>query len=187
MLILASASPRRREILTMLGYTYDVCPADADETLPSGIAPEEAVSVLSARKAAAVFADHPNDVVLGSDTIVVCEEEILGKPADAADAKRMLRLLSGRTHQVYTGVTLCGAAGQTTWVVQSDVTFRPLTDGEIDAYLATKEPNDKAGAYAIQGKGSALIERFDGDFFAIMGLPASSTVLKLREFGVNPV
>jgi septum formation protein len=186
MLILASGSPRRREILTMLGYTFKVSPADADETLEEGIAPDCAVAELSKRKAEAVGKLYPSDVVLGADTLVFCDGAILGKPENREDAASMLRLLSGRTHQVYTGVTVLNQTGSKTWVNRSNVTFLDLTEEEIRSYLETGEPMDKAGAYAVQGKGSALIESISGDFFAVMGLPASSTVRSLKEFGILP-
>ena len=186
MLILASGSPRRREILTMLGYAFKVVPADADETLEEGIDPDCAVAELSKRKAEAVGKLYPFDVVLGSDTLVFCGGVILGKPESMEDAAQMLRFLSGRTHQVYTGVTILNQTGSKTWVNVSNVTFLDLTEEEIRAYLETEETMDKAGAYAVQGKGSALIESISGDFFAVMGLPASSTARSLKEFGIVP-
>ena len=187
MLILASASPRRREILSMLGYEYLVLPAEADETLPEGIAPADAVAELSARKAEAVAAARPDDVVIGADTVVCCGGEILGKPADRTDAARMLRLLSGKTHEVCTGVTVIAGGRRETRVTVSKVTFLPLTEEEIEAYVETGEPLDKAGAYAVQGKGSALIESVCGDFFAVMGLSSAVTAKLLASFGVEPV
>lgn len=186
MLILASGSPRRREILEMLGYRFAVCPADADETVPPGMPPHEAVQLLAQRKAEAVAQTHPNDVVLGSDTLVYCNGQLLGKPTDTADAERMLRLLSGRTHRVYTGVAVLSGGKERVWCVESEVRFLPLSETDIAAYIATGEPVDKAGAYAIQGRGSALVDSISGDFFAIMGLPCSSVVQALRAFGIAP-
>ncbi len=186
MLVLASGSPRRREILSMLGYRYQTAPAHADEKLEDGIAPDEAVAELSKRKAAVGLYAHPDDVVLGSDTLVFCEGVILGKPGNREEAFQMLRFLSGRTHQVYTGVTVLDRDRSKTWVSVSNVTFLSLTEEEIEAYLDTGESMDKAGAYAVQGKGSALIESIFGDFFAVMGLPASSTARALKEFGIKP-
>lgn len=186
MLILASSSPRRREILSMLGYRYQVVPAETDETLEDGVMPEDAVAELSKRKAEAVFRSHPSDIVLGSDTLVFCEGVILGKPEDRQEAFQMLRFLSGRVHQVYTGVTVMSQERSETWVNLSNVSFLPLTEKEIEAYLDTGEPMDKAGAYAVQGKGSALIESICGDFFSVMGLPTSSTARVLKGFGIKP-
>lgn len=186
MLILASGSPRRKEILTMLGYSFLVDPADVDESLPEGIAPHDAVAELSRRKALETAARRPDDVVIGSDTVVSVAGEILGKPRDREDAARMLRLLSGKTHQVYTGVTLAGRGDVQTVVAEADVTFLPMTEEQIQAYLTTGEPFDKAGAYAVQGRGSAYIRSISGDFFAIMGLPSSQTVRLLERFGLRP-
>ena len=170
MLILASGSPRRREILSMLGYCYTVQPANCDESFETNV-PEQAVQILSSRKANAVFCGK-EDVVLAADTIVAINGKILGKPANPAEAARMLRLLSGKTHQVYTGMTLRTCDHSLTECIKSAVTFAPLTPPMIEAYLKTGEPFDKAGAYAVQGKGAAFIRRIDGDFFAVMGLSA---------------
>ena len=186
MLILASGSPRRREILTMLGYRFEVFPADADETLEEGIIPEEAVRLLSKKKAEAVAGFRPTDVVLGSDTLVSCGGVILGKPETREEAASMLRFLSGRTHQVYTGVTVMNGKKERSWVSVSDVGFLDLSEEEIQGYLDTGEPMDKAGAYAVQGRGSALIGTISGDFFGVMGLPSSSTVRVLKDFGITP-
>ena len=187
MLILASQSPRRREILQMLGYEFQCRPAHADETTPAGVGPGEAVELLAARKARAAAEDAAADaVVLGSDTVVVLDGRILGKPADEAQAAAMLRSLSGRTHRVYTGVALLRGGDARCFHQCTEVTFYPLTAAEIAAYVATGEPMDKAGAYGIQGKGSALVEGIRGDFFTVVGLPAGRTVRALREWGVLP-
>ena len=173
MLVLASASPRRREILTMLGYTFKVCAADADETVSADTPPCDAALLLARRKAGAVFAARPDCVVLGADTIVVIDGIMLGKPADDADCARMLRLLSGRTHEVFTGVSILSAAGETDFFRRTLVEFRRLTEREIADYISTGEPMDKAGGYGIQGRGATLIEGIQGDFFNVMGLPAA--------------
>ena len=187
MLILASQSPRRREILTMLGYDFTCRPAHADETIPAGIEPGRAVELLAQRKARAVLdAAGPDDLVLGSDTLVALDGMIMGKPSDAADAARMLRTLCGRTHTVYTGVALLKQGRARIFHQTAEVTFYILTEEEIQAYIASGEPMDKAGAYGIQGRGSALVEKINGDFYAVMGLPAGSTVRALREFCVYP-
>ncbi len=187
MLILASQSPRRREILHMLGFSPVCRPARADETLPPDTPPDAAVELLARRKAAAVLQTAgPEDVVLGSDTVVALDGAILGKPRDRADAVRMLRLLSGRDHRVYTGVALLSQGKSLVFHDVADVTFYPLSQREITQYVATGEPGDKAGAYGIQGRGSALVRGIRGDFFTVMGLPAGRTVRALREFGMEP-
>lgn len=187
MLILASQSPRRREILDMLGYMFECRPAHADETVPAGISPGEAVELLAARKARAVgLSAGAGDTVLGSDTVVALDGAVLGKPADRDDALRMLRALSGRTHTVYTGVALLKGEEEIVFHDRAEVTFYPLEEAEIAAYAATGEPMDKAGAYGIQGRGSALVEGIRGDFFTVMGLPAGKTVRALRRMDVWP-
>lgn len=187
MLILASQSPRRRKILDMLGYMFECRPAHADETVPAGMAPGEAVELLAARKARAVgLSAGAGDTVLGSDTVVALDGAVLGKPSDRDDALRMLRALSGRTHTVYTGVALLKGEEEIVFHDRAEVTFYPLEEAEIAAYAATGEPMDKAGAYGIQGRGSALVEGIRGDFFTVMGLPAGKTVRALRRMDVWP-
>ena len=184
MLILASNSPRRKEILAMLGYNFAVIPSDCDENLPP-MSPADTVCELSKRKALAVERTE-NDVVIGSDTIVCLNNIILGKPADKEDAKKMLKMLSGKRHTVYTGVSVVTKEKVITDFVSADVFFREMTEGEIEEYVNTKEPLDKAGAYGIQGKGAAYIEKIEGDFFAVMGLPACYISKTLSSFGVFP-
>ena len=184
MLILASGSPRRAEILSMLGYEFSVEVADCDEAV-GDVAACDAVAILSQRKAEAVAQSHPDDIVLGSDTLVTLDGAVLGKPTDEADAAHMLRMLSGRTHTVYTGVTVIGN-GVLTEVSAARVTFAELTDDDIERYIATHEPMDKAGAYGIQGKGAMLIDKIDGDFFTVMGLPSRMTSVMLSKFGIYP-
>ena len=169
-LILASASPRRRKLLSRIGIPYEPYPADVDEStcLPA----REAVVLLSRRKAEASLQAHPGRWILGADTLVSLEEQILGKPSDPEDACRMLRLLSGRTHQVYTGVTVITPRGEVfTDVDASDVTFASLSEREIRAYVATGEPLDKAGAYAIQGGAAQWIRHMEGSPSGVIGLP----------------
>lgn len=181
-LILASASPRRREILTTLGIPHRVLVSDADETLPAGIAPADAVERLAARKAAAVAPlCAPDDIILAADTVVAVDGDILGKPRDEADAAAMLRRLSGRAHVVYTGVALRRGGRELIAHEATAVHFAPLTDDDIAAYLATGEPMDKAGAYAIQGRAARFIEGIEGDYFNVVGLPARRVVLMLGE------
>jgi septum formation protein len=189
-LILASASPRRRELLAQAGYAFEVEVADVDESLRAGEAAADYVRRLAEEKAQAVFAwrsspTHDDDaamngapalVVLGADTTVVCDGEILAKPADAADAKRMLRRLSGRVHEVLTGVAVARRSGVISGVETTSVTFSAIPEGELESYCATAEPTDKAGAYGIQGYAARWIPRIDGDYFNVMGLPIARVV-----------
>lgn len=183
--ILASASPRRKELLEKAGYTFAVLVSDADETLPDGISPEEAVRLNAARKAQAVSALHPGDVVLGCDTVVAIGGKILGKPRSAAEAKEMLRQLSGRIHTVYSGVCITDGTKETVFAVATDVTFYALSEATIDAYAATGEPMDKAGAYGIQGLGCVLVREISGDYSNVVGLPLSESARALATFGVS--
>lgn len=184
-LILASGSPRRSEILKNAGYEFSVKPSSADESLPGGILPEDAVKLLSERKADAAKIG-PGEVVLSADTVVSLENSILGKPRDSAEAFAMLKSLSGRTHSVYTGVTIKSADKKRVFAVKTDVVFYPLSDDEINAYIATKEPFDKAGAYGIQGRAAVFAEKIDGDYYSVVGLPLSKCARTLREFGIVP-
>ncbi len=178
MLVLASASPRRREILNSAGIPCSVRPAEVDESRLAGETPGDYVRRLAEAKARAV--QQPGETVLGADTVVVIDGRILGKPRDAADAARMLRLLSGRVHDVITGVCLlrgeeCQNVSETT-----KVRFRELSDSEIDSYVLTDEPLDKAGAYGIQGVASKFVERIEGCYFNVVGLPISRVYRLLR-------
>lgn len=186
MLILASGSPRRREILSMLGYSFTVKIADTDETIPAGTAPGEAVQLLAKRKAAMAKEDSGDHIIIGADTIVVLGGQILGKPKDKADAISMLERLSGKTHEVYTGVSIKGGGKDTAFSCVSKVTFYELTHEEILRYVETGEPMDKAGAYGIQGKGLVNIKNINGDFYSVMGLPGAEVARALREYGVFP-
>jgi len=170
----------------MLGFSYLVCPAEVNESLPNGIMPADAVKELSFRKAEAVFHTHSKDIVLGADTVVSCDGEIFGKPHGEAEAAAMLRKLSGKTHEVYTGMTIMSSDQAVTEITVAEVTFLPLTEKDISDYVKTGEPLDKAGAYAVQGRGSALISSVNGDYFAVMGLSSSKTARLLASFGVEP-
>lgn len=182
-IILASQSPRRRELLARIVRDFEVRPADVDERMPDG-APRGNVEQLARRKARAVCARaEPDALVIAADTIVVCDGAVLGKPADAADAVRMLRLLSGRTHQVMTAVCVRTARAELARVSVTDVTFRALHPGEAEAYAATGEPLDKAGAYGIQGAGGLFVSGIHGDYYGVMGLPICMTGEMLREIG----
>lgn len=171
-IILASASPRRRELLTQCGLSFEAAPQPVDETLPKGIAPEDAVAYLSRIKArACADMQSTGALILGADTIVAKDGVIFGKPANKEEACRMLRALSGGAHQVYTGVTLLCGESTHTFVSKTSVFFYPLSAAEINAYVESGEPMDKAGAYGIQGKGGLLVEKMEGDYYTVVGLP----------------
>lgn len=184
-LILASVSPRRREILEHIGASFDVIPAQGPENPPAGAAGAETAMALSAAKAQEVAASHPDSVVIGADTVVEIDGTLLGKPRDEADAARMLRLLSGRTHHVYTGVTVIKDGSVLTQAEKTAVCFRALTEGEIAAYIATGEPMDKAGAYGYQGYAGLFIEKIEGDYFNVIGLPLCRLGRMLEQAGVS--
>lgn len=171
MIILASQSPRRRELLRYITDEFEIKVSDVDETLPEGISPAEAVLYLSRIKAQP-FAS-PDDTVIGADTVVAIDGEILGKPANKEDAALMLRKLSGKTHSVFTGVTVIKDEKTKSFFVETKVKFFELSDSEIEKYVKTGEPLDKAGAYGIQGYGCLLVEKIDGDYFNVVGLPVS--------------
>ncbi|WNC16703.1 Maf family protein [Brevibacillus brevis] len=186
-LTLASSSPRRRELLQALGIAFKVQSSDVDETTAPGLSPQEVVEELALRKARAVASTLSEGVVLGSDTIVVLDDRILGKPADEADAFRMLSMLQGREHTVYSGVALIEAASGRSEVAHSStrVKIRALSEAEIKAYIATREPMDKAGSYAIQGIGATIVEGIAGDYFTVVGLPLCLTANMLSRFGIT--
>lgn len=183
--ILASASPRRAEILKNAGFDFEIMVSDADESLPDGIPVSEAVLRLSKVKAQSVSEKYPGAVVLGCDTIVSLDGKIMGKPKDDRHASEMLKALSGKLHKVYTGVTVTDGEKTESFFCGTEVEFHPLSDETIDSYIATKEPADKAGAYGIQGFGSVLVKRIDGDYFSVMGLPVSESARVLARFGIK--
>lgn len=188
-LILASASPRRRELLAQAGYAFAVEAADVNESEHEDENSAEYVLRLAEEKAQAVFARHVTEaeplVVLGADTTVVCDGEILAKPKDGADAKRMLRRLSGRTHEVLTGVAIATSVGLVSGVETTSVTFSAIPETELDFYCATNEPMDKAGAYGIQGYAARWIPRIDGDYYNVMGLPIARVVRLIEDALAN--
>ena len=187
-LVLASGSPRRHEILTMAGFPHVVRPTDADEDTDRTRAPEEVVASLSRLKsAAALRTANSNEVILTADTIVALDGAILEKPRDPADAYRMLRALSGRTHSVFTAVTLADRTYSETFTEETVVCFRDLTDSEIRTYVATGEPLDKAGAYGVQGPAGIFVSRIDGDYWNVVGLPLCRVSVLLRDrFAITP-
>jgi septum formation protein len=186
-LVLASSSPRRRELLAKICSDFEICPADADERLPKELAPCYGATLLAKRKATAVYTRYAlygeEAVVLGADTVVAFDGRILGKPKDQADAKRTLRLLSGRTHEVFTGLCVVWKGGIRTASDRSLVTFRDLTDEQIDDYVASGSPMDKAGSYGIQD--GVVVEGFSGSYSNIVGLPVELTEKILKEVMEN--
>lgn len=184
-LILASSSPRRQELLTQIGVSFSVQVPAIDETPLAGEAPPAYVQRMAEEKARAVLAQQTDDVcVLAADTSVIVDGLILGKPADAADAKAMLLRLSGREHQVLSAIAVADQSRLNSHVVSCKVTFRTLTDAEIDAYWLTGEPRDKAGSYAIQGLGAVFVQAIHGSYSAVVGLPLAETAALLGEFAI---
>jgi septum formation protein len=181
MLVLASASPRRQELLRNAGIAFEVQPANIAEDPLSREAAKDCAERLARDKALAIARQHPNDCVLGADTVVVIDGQILGKPADPADAERMLRLLSGREHEVITGVCLVADGKSFVATETTLVTVNEITDQEIADYIATGEPMDKAGAYAIQGIASRWIPRIEGDYSNVVGLPVALVFRMLQK------
>lgn len=182
--ILASASPRRKEILSNAGFNFEVIVSDADENISEDMTPEKTVEELAKRKALSVWESNKDAVVFGCDTVVAVDGKILGKPADDEDAFNMLRMLSGKVHTVSTGVCICSAEKLTVFSNTTRVEFYSLSDETIKSYIATGECRDKAGAYGIQGYGRVLVKEIKGDYFSVMGLPVSQASRVLAEFGV---
>ena len=178
-LILASASPRRKELLNLFGIPFTVRVADIDETMAPELSPFDEVARVSRLKALAIPREE-DDIIIAADTIVVCEGKVLGKPRDEADAKAMLRLLSGKDHQVMTGCTVLRGTGAETFTEVTDIHFRDLTEKEIARYVASGEPMDKAGSYGIQGGAALFCTHMVGDYYNVMGLPVCRLGLTLR-------
>ncbi len=173
-MILASQSPRRRELLSLITEDFRIIPAKGEEILTEKILPENAVLALSEQKADEIFAENKGEIIVAADTIVAIDGKILGKPRDEADAFSMLKTLSGRAHEVFTGVcVIFPNSEKKRFFEETKVEFYPLSDGEIAEYIKTGEPMDKAGAYGIQGKGALLVKRIDGDYYNVMGLPVA--------------
>jgi septum formation protein len=187
-LILASASPRRQQLLLQLGLPFDVRPADIDERYRPDESPEAYVTRMACTKARQLASTNPTTFVLGADTIVTIDGQILGKPQNAAAARTMLRQLSGRPHDVLTGLALLHHDRAFTQIdsVRTRVRFRPIDEAEIDAYIATGEPFDKAGSYAIQGHGGRFVDGYDGCYTNVVGLPMQRTAALLRAAGFPP-
>ena len=183
--VLASSSPRRRQLLNLIGIAHEVRPANIDESPRPREVPRRHAERLAREKASAVATRDPDLVTIGADTVVVINRTVLGKPADGDEAARMLGLLSGREHLVITAVAVSRGKKLRSAIEEVRVRFRRLRDDEIQAYIATGEPMDKAGAYGIQGFGATIVERIEGDYFAVMGLPLVRLVGLLRDVGVN--
>lgn len=185
-LILASGSPRRRDFLKNMGISFVVQSPDVDETALENESPGDLVMRLSRLKALSVGAQHPQGVVLSADTVVVIDNEILGKPRDRADAKAMIKKLSGRTHEVYTAVCVCQGRRCEQIMEVTKVTFATLSDELVELYVASGECDDKSGSYSVQGIAAMLIEKVEGSVSSVVGLPACQTRELLHKFGINP-
>ncbi len=180
MLILASNSPRRKEILEKLQYKFICSPVDVDESFEPSVDCSKVAEILALRKAKAGLEKHPKDTIIGSDTVVVIDNQILLKPRDENDAFGMLQKLSGRTHQVYTGVAICNSKETVSFTDCAYVTFDKISDMEIYDYISSGEPMDKAGAYAVQGIGCKFIKEIKGDYYTVMGLPSNKVYRALE-------
>ncbi|WNB93264.1 Maf family protein [Bacillus sp. NEB1478] len=184
-LILASSSPRRSELLSLTLLPFEIYPSTLEEKMDLTLSPSRLVESLAEQKAADVFQSHPNHVILGADTIVSFQNNRLGKPQNKEEAVQMLNLLSGQTHEVYTGVCIMDKNQKQLFSVKTSVTFYTLDEEIISWYIGTNEPFDKAGSYGIQGSGSLLVEKLDGDYFNVVGLPISKVVRVLQDFGFS--
>ncbi len=182
-LILASASPRRKELLNRIAPSFQCIPADVDEQLEDNLLPKQAVMELALRKAKAVAEKEKDAFVIGADTVVVYQNEIFGKPGSHEEAFQMLRTLSGRTHSVFTGTAIVFGDKQECFYEETKVTFWELSDEEIIHYIDTGEPFDKAGSYGIQGFGATLVEKIEGDYFNVVGLPIAKLYRVLKRMG----
>ncbi len=186
-IILASASPRRKELLEKIGLRFEVEPSNYVEDMRSELEPQEQAKKVSLEKAKAVAGRHKNTIVIAADTFIVFRDKILGKPNTEVEAKKMLQTINGKSHLVITGFTIIDTDKNKALSksVETKVYIRALTLKEINAYVKSKEPLDKAGAYAIQGLGSVIVEKIEGDYFNVVGLPLSALTESLKEFGVN--
>ena len=182
-IILASNSPRRKQLLKMAGIRFTVLPSDVPEMVPEFVTDEKRAQCLAELKASYTSVFHPKDLIIGADTTVICEGRLMGKPATREEAKEMLRFLSGKVHTVYTGVCLIYSDEEDAdcFTSETKVEFYPLTDKQIEDYVASGEPMDKAGAYGIQGLGSTLVKRIEGDYYTVVGLPIAEVVRRIKE------
>jgi len=187
-IILASQSPRRRELLERMGISqFDVIPAKGEERADPNLTPDQLVEELSRQKAAEIAAGNPDALIIAADTVVAVDGTVLGKPHDRDDAVRMLQTLSGREHTVYSGLTVCWQGRSVTQHEATAVRFRPLSETDIDHYVSTGEPMDKAGSYGIQGYGCTLVEGISGDYYNVVGLPVCRLSQILSGFGLDPL
>jgi len=186
-IVLASSSPRRKELLALAGLSFTVDPGDYSENMELPLPPHALAKFHSVEKARSVAGRYKNALIISADTFIVYKDSLLGKPHTKKEAARMLHMLNGKTHSVITGFTVMDTANgnKITRSVETYVTFRKLTTGELEAYINTGEPLDKAGAYAIQGLGSLIVKKIDGDYFNVIGLPLSSLAAALKRFGVR--
>ena len=184
--ILASGSPRRKELLQQAHFTFQIQTSEIEETVEEGLTPKEVVEQLALQKAKDVWTRNQETIVVGADTVVAIDDAILGKPHNEQEAKAMLKKLSGRTHSVYTGVAICSVSGVETFSEQTDVEFYPLSDEDIAMYIRSNEPFDKAGSYGIQGFGAFLVKRIIGDYYTVVGLPLAKTIRELRKKEIHP-
>ena len=182
-IILASNSPRRKQLLKMAGIRFTVLPSDVPEMVPEFVTDDKRAQFLAELKASYTSVFHPKDIIIGADTTVICEGRLMGKPATREEAKEMLRFLSGKVHTVYTGVCLIWSDEEDAECFSSEtkVEFYPLTEKQIEEYVASGEPMDKAGAYGIQGLGSTLVKRIEGDYYTVVGLPIAEVVRRLKK------
>lgn len=182
-IILASKSPRRQELLSLMGLEFQVITADIDETIDKSLPIEQEIARLSRQKAEAI--DDNDNIIISADTVVVLGNTVMGKPRDAENARQMLNVLSGKTHRVITAVTVKNGDKIRTEVVITEIVFRELSKREIDSYVASGSPMDKAGAYGVQEKAAAFVKEIHGDYFSVVGLPVCTLAVMLREFGVE--
>ncbi len=179
--ILASASPRRKELFSRIIEDFKIIPSSADETIPKNMSAFECAEYLAVKKASQVAENNKNSVVIGCDTVVIANNEILGKPSDEKNAYEMLKMLSGKVHSVVTGVCICYQDKKISFSSVTEVEFYPLSDDDINQYIKTGEPFDKAGAYGIQGMGSLFVKKINGDFYNVVGLPVAELNKKIKE------
>ncbi|WP_062355459.1 Maf family protein [Bacillus kwashiorkori] len=184
-LILASSSPRRKELLERLNIPFEIIVSDTEERIDASLSPEQIVMNLAKQKAEAVAKNYPEHFVIGADTLVVYENQLLGKPKNKVEAKQMLMNLSGKSHYVYTGTAIIHGKIVKKFYEKTEVTFWNLSESEIDRYVATGEPLDKAGSYGIQGYGATLVRSINGDFFTVVGLPIGKLYRALQELGFS--
>lgn len=185
-IILASGSPRRKELLKYLGFDYEIITSEIEEVIDPVLPSDELVVNLAFQKAADVYRNHMDRIVLGFDTLVYLDDEVFGKPKSVEEAKEMLQKLSGKTHIVVTGCAIISKQISKSFYAKTRVTFHELTEKEIDDYILTGEPMDKAGAYAIQGYGAKFVDRINGDYFTVMGLPVSRLYHELKDLNMIP-